>query len=65
VEISGESLEEEDFLQDIVNENGVFLALLMHFSKIQGRSFPGGKLLNRANEPLEIIPPSGQTSFWK
>jgi hypothetical protein len=46
--------EEEDFLQNIVGEGGVFLALLVHFFRLQGRSFPSGKLVNGADEPLEI-----------
>jgi hypothetical protein len=46
--------EEEDFLHSIVSEGGVFLATLVHFSRIEARSFPGGKLICSAGEPLEI-----------
>jgi hypothetical protein len=46
--------EEEDLIRNIVSEGGLVLALLIYFSKIEGRSFRGGKLLNRADEPLEV-----------
>ena len=46
--------EEEDLLRNIVSEGGVFLALLIYFTKVSGRSFPGGKLLGGAEEPLEV-----------
>jgi hypothetical protein len=46
--------EEEDLLRNIVSEGGVMLALLVYFAKVGGRSFPGGKLLTRADEPLEM-----------
>ena len=46
--------EEEDFLHSIVSEGGVFLAILVNFSRKKGRSFPGGKLVCAADEPLEI-----------
>jgi hypothetical protein len=46
--------DEEDFLRGIVGEGGVFLALLVLFSRVEGRSFPGGKLINGADEPLEV-----------
>jgi hypothetical protein len=46
--------EEEDLLRNIVSEGGVFFALLIYFHKVAGRSFPGGKLLTKAEEPLEV-----------
>jgi hypothetical protein len=46
--------EEEDFLQNIVSEGGVYLTFLVYSRKSDGRSFPGGKLLNGAEEPLEV-----------
>ena len=46
--------DEEDVLRNIVSPGGVFLALLAYFAQIEGRSFPGGKLINRAEEPLEV-----------
>ncbi len=46
--------EPEDFLQNIVSDGGVFLALLIHFHETSARSFPGGKLVNAADEPLEV-----------
>jgi hypothetical protein len=32
----------------------VFLGLLVHFHDLTARSFPGGKLINGADEPLEV-----------
>lgn len=46
--------EEEDFVKGIVGEGGVFLALLVAFHRVEGRSFPGCKLINSADEPLEV-----------
>jgi uncharacterized protein DUF262 len=46
--------EEEDFQRNIVSEGAVYLALLVHFAKTEARSFPGGKLVNRTEEPLEV-----------
>jgi hypothetical protein len=46
--------EEEDLQRNIVNEGAVCLALLIHFATRDARSFPGGKLVNRAEEPLEV-----------
>jgi hypothetical protein len=46
--------EVEDFTQNIVNDAGVHLALLVHFTQKPGRSFPGEKLIGTADEPLEI-----------
>jgi hypothetical protein len=46
--------EMEDFTENIVNDAGVHLALLMHFAQHQGRSFPGEKLIATADEPLEL-----------
>jgi hypothetical protein len=44
----------DDFLNNIVAEGGVFLAFLIHFARTQARSFPGGKLVTSADEPLEV-----------
>jgi hypothetical protein len=46
--------EEEDLLQTIVSDGGVFLALLVYFMKVTARSFPSGKLLSGAQEPIEV-----------
>ncbi|MBV8128335.1 MAG: DUF262 domain-containing protein [Planctomycetaceae bacterium] len=46
--------DEEDFLHNIVGEGGVFLAMLMMFQEKKARSFPGGKLITGADEPLEV-----------
>jgi hypothetical protein len=46
--------EEEDVLRGIVSEGGVFLALMIYFAKVGARSFPGGKLITGAGEPLEV-----------
>jgi len=45
---------EEDFTENIVSEGGVLLALIVHFKRNEARSFPGGKLLSGAEEPLEV-----------
>ncbi len=46
--------EDEDLQRNIVSEGAICLALLIHFAKRDARSFPGGKLINRAEEPLEV-----------
>src|SRR3954466_6633225 len=46
--------EEEDLVQTIVSEGGIFLALLVYFMKVTARSFPSGKLLSGAQEPIEV-----------
>jgi hypothetical protein len=46
--------DEEDLLRNIVSEGAVFFALLVYFSKVGARSFPGGKLYKGAGEPLEV-----------
>ena len=46
--------EEEDLIRSIVSEGGLLLALLIYFNKVAGRSFPGGKLIAGAEEPLEV-----------
>jgi len=43
----------EDFTQNIVNQNGVLLALIIHFARTGTRSFPAQKLITSADEPLE------------
>ncbi|MCS7161468.1 MAG: DUF262 domain-containing protein [Gemmatales bacterium] len=46
--------EQEDFEQGIVSEGGVLLAFLVHFGRHQARSFPSGKIITAATEPLEV-----------
>jgi hypothetical protein len=46
--------DDEDLLRNIVSEGGVFLAVLGYAYKVRARSFPGGKLLTGAREPLEV-----------
>jgi hypothetical protein len=48
------SPDDEDLLRNIVSEGGVLLAILGYAHKVRARSFPGGKLLTGAREPLEI-----------
>jgi hypothetical protein len=43
----------EDFTQNIVNQNGVLLALIIRFAQTETRSFPARKLIANADEPLE------------
>jgi hypothetical protein len=44
---------EEDLLRNIVGERAILFALLVYFSRTEGRSFPGGKLLGGLQEPIE------------
>jgi hypothetical protein len=44
---------EEDLLHNIVSDRAILLALLVFFSRTDGRSFPGGKLLSGLQEPIE------------
>lgn len=46
--------DEDDVLCSVVSESGIFLALLLYFAKVSGRSFVGGKLITGADEPLEV-----------
>jgi hypothetical protein len=46
--------DEEDLLRNIVSEGAVFFGLLVYFTKVGARSFPGGKLVTGADEPLEV-----------
>jgi hypothetical protein len=46
--------DEEDVIRNVVSEGGVFLAMLAYSFKVGARSFPGGKLLTGADEPLEV-----------
>jgi hypothetical protein len=46
--------DEDDLLRNIVSEGAIFFALLVYFAKVGARSFPGGKLLKGAEEPLEV-----------
>jgi hypothetical protein len=46
--------EAEDLLYSIIGEGAMFLALLVYFMKVSGRSFPSGKLLSGVQEPLEV-----------
>jgi hypothetical protein len=44
---------EEDLLHNIVSDRSILLALVVFFSRTDGRSFPSGKLLSGLQEPLE------------
>jgi len=46
--------EEEDLLKNVVSDDAILLALLVYFMKVSARSFPSGKLLSGAQEPLEV-----------
>jgi len=46
--------EEDDLLRNIVGENAILFALLAYFLRVSARSFPSGKLLTGAQEPLEV-----------
>ena len=46
--------EEDDLLQNIVGEGAIMFALLAYFSRVSAHSFPSGKLLSGAQEPLEV-----------
>jgi hypothetical protein len=46
--------DDDDLLQNIVSENAVLFALLAYFSRVNAHSFPSGKLLGGAQEPLEV-----------
>jgi hypothetical protein len=46
--------EEDDLVRNLVSEDAVSLALLVHFARAKSRSFPGGKLINATDEPLEL-----------
>jgi hypothetical protein len=44
----------EDFRQQIVQERGVTLGLLLHLAHIDARSIPSGKRISQLAEPLEV-----------
>jgi len=46
--------EDDDLLHNIVGENAILFALLAYFLRVNARSFPSGKLLSGAHEPLEV-----------
>jgi hypothetical protein len=46
--------EEDDLLHNIVGENAILFALLAYFLRVSAHSFPSGKLLSGAQEPLEV-----------
>jgi hypothetical protein len=46
--------DEEDVLKNIVSEGGLGLAMLVYLCRVNARSFPGGKLIAGATEPLEV-----------
>src|SRR3954471_4296868 len=48
--------EDDDLLHNIVGENAILFALLAYFSRVNAHSFPSGKLLSGAQEPLEVHP---------
>src|SRR5215831_14434807 len=45
--------EDDDLQQNIVGESAILFALLAYFMRVNARSFPSGKLLTGAHEPLE------------
>jgi hypothetical protein len=46
--------DDDDLLHNIVGENAMLFALLAYFARVTARSFPSGKLLTGAREPLEL-----------
>jgi hypothetical protein len=46
--------DEEDLLRNIISEGAMLMALMVYFNKVGARSFPGGKLVTGAEEPLEV-----------
>src|SRR4029450_4700205 len=44
--------EDDDLLHNIVGENAILFALLAYFLRVNAHSFPSGKLLSGAHEPL-------------
>jgi hypothetical protein len=46
--------EDDDLLHNIVSESAILFALLAYFSRVNAHSFPSGKLLGGAQEPLEV-----------
>ena len=46
--------EEDDLLHSIVGESAILFALLAYFLRVNAHSFPSGKLLSGAQEPLEV-----------
>jgi len=48
--------EDDDLLHNIVGESAILFALLAYFSRVNAHSFPSGKLVTGAQEPLEVHP---------
>jgi hypothetical protein len=48
--------EDDDLLHNIVGESAILFALLAYFLRVNAHSFPSGKLLGGAQEPLEVHP---------
>ncbi|HVT10361.1 MAG TPA: DUF262 domain-containing protein [Polyangia bacterium] len=46
--------DDDDVLHNIVSDSAVLFALLAYFSRVNAHSFPSGKLLGGAQEPLEV-----------
>jgi hypothetical protein len=46
--------EAEDVLYNIIGESAMLFAMLVYFMKVEGRSFPSGKLMSGVQEPLEV-----------
>jgi hypothetical protein len=46
--------EEDDLLHNIVSDSAILFALLAYFLRVNAHSFPSGKLLSGAQEPLEV-----------
>ncbi|HYV44861.1 MAG TPA: DUF262 domain-containing protein [Myxococcaceae bacterium] len=48
--------DEEDLVRNVPLESGVLLTLLVYLTRTQARSFPSGRLLASAVEPVEVTP---------
>jgi hypothetical protein len=46
--------EDDDLLHNIVGENAIVFALLAYFLRVNAHSFPSGKLISGAQEPLDV-----------
>ena len=46
--------EEDDLRHNIVSDSAILFALLAYFLRVNAHSFPSGKLLSGAQEPLEV-----------
>jgi hypothetical protein len=46
--------DDDDLLHNIVGESAILFALLAYFLRVNAHSFPSGKLISGAQEPLEL-----------